>query len=106
MNRQRIRRNAATPTTPAIPPAGAHGSTRPPQFGRSATRRSHTFGASPDVVASVTIEFRASEVAETRELDENTLLDIDAHGNLCGLTLEHARERADIPHITFEQVAA
>jgi hypothetical protein len=31
------------------------------------------------------IEFRSSEVAETRELDENTLLDIDARGNLCGL---------------------
>ena len=52
------------------------------------------------------IEFRTSEVAETRELDENTLLDIDAHGHLCGLTLEHARDRADIPHVTFEQVAA
>ena len=43
------------------------------------------------------IEFRSSEIAETRELDENTLLDLDASGNLCGLTLEHARERADIP---------
>ena len=52
------------------------------------------------------IEFRSSEVAETRELDENTLLDIDADGRLCGLTLEHARERADIPHVTFEEVAA
>jgi uncharacterized protein YuzE len=52
------------------------------------------------------IEFRSSEVAETRELDENTLLDIDAHVNLCGLTLEHARDRADTPHVTFEQVAA
>ena len=31
------------------------------------------------------IEFRSSEVAETRELDEKTLLDIDAHGNLRGL---------------------
>lgn len=52
------------------------------------------------------IEFRASDVAETRELDENTLLDIDGEGKLCGLTLEHARERADIPHVTFDQVAA
>jgi uncharacterized protein YuzE len=52
------------------------------------------------------IEFRSSAVSETRELDENTLLDIDAHGKLCGLTLEHARDRADIPHVTFEQVAA
>jgi uncharacterized protein YuzE len=52
------------------------------------------------------IEFRTSEIVETRELDENTLLDTDTQGNLCGLTLEHARERADIPHVTFEQVAA
>ena len=52
------------------------------------------------------IEFRSSAVAETRELDENTLLDIDPQGNLCDLTLEHARERADIPHVIFEQVAA
>jgi uncharacterized protein YuzE len=52
------------------------------------------------------IEFRSSEIAETRDLDENTLLDLDASGNLCGLTLEHARERADIPHVTFEEVAA
>lgn len=52
------------------------------------------------------IEFRSAAVAETRELDENTLLDIDSQGNLCGLTLEHARDRADIPHVVFEQVAA
>ena len=52
------------------------------------------------------IEFRPVPVVETRELDESTLLDIDADGNLCGLTLEHARERADIPHVTFNQVAA
>jgi uncharacterized protein YuzE len=57
-------------------------------------------------IRTLYIEFRSAEVAETRELDENTLLDIDAHGNLCGLTLEHARECADIPHVTFEQVAA
>ncbi len=52
------------------------------------------------------IEFRTSAVTETRELDENTLLDIDEQGNLCGITLEHAKDRTDIPHVTFEQVAA
>ncbi len=52
------------------------------------------------------IEFRASAAAETRELDENTLIDVDAQGHLCGITLEHARDRADIPHVTFSQVAA
>ena len=52
------------------------------------------------------IEFRSVEVAETKDLDENTLLDLDDEGNLCGITIEHARDRADIPHFSYEQVAA
>ena len=52
------------------------------------------------------IEFRASAAAETREFDENTLIDVDTQGHLCGITLEHARDRADIPHVMFEEVAA
>lgn len=52
------------------------------------------------------IEFRKNEVAETRDLDENTLLDLDSVGNIVAITVEHARDRADIPHFSFEQVAA
>lgn len=52
------------------------------------------------------IELRGVEVAETKDLDENTLLDLDHDGNLCGITIEHARERADIPHFSYEQFAA
>jgi uncharacterized protein YuzE len=43
---------------------------------------------------------------ETKDLDENTLLDLDADGNLCAITVEHASERTDIPHFSFEQIAA
>lgn len=52
------------------------------------------------------IEFRESAVAETRELDEDTLLDLDSAGNICGITIEHASDRADIPHFSYEQVPA
>lgn len=52
------------------------------------------------------IEFRATKVAETRDLDENTLLDIDDEGNICAITIEHASQRTDIPHFSFEQIAA
>jgi uncharacterized protein YuzE len=52
------------------------------------------------------IEFRAGDVAETRELDENTLLDVDVNGEVCALTLEHASRRADIPHFSYEQITA
>src|SRR5438067_431605 len=34
------------------------------------------------------IEFRESQVAETRDLDENTILDVDAQGNICAMTAE------------------
>ena len=52
------------------------------------------------------IEFRSGEVAETKDLDEDTQLDLDKDGNICAITVEHARDRADIPHFSFEQVAA
>ena len=52
------------------------------------------------------IEFRTAEVAETRDLDENTLLDIDREGKICGLTIEHASDRAEIPAFSFEQISA
>lgn len=52
------------------------------------------------------IEFRPVESAETKDLDENTLLDLDGNGNICAITIEHAQERADIPHFSFEQIAA
>ena len=52
------------------------------------------------------IEFREASVLETRELDENTILDLDGEGNICSLTMEHASTRAGIPQFSFERVAA
>ncbi len=52
------------------------------------------------------IEFRDAPVAETRELDENTLLDVDAQGEICAITVEHASERAGIPQFSYEMIAA
>ena len=48
------------------------------------------------------IEFRVAQVSETRDLDENTLLDVDVHGNICSITVEHA----GIPEFSYEQIAA
>jgi uncharacterized protein YuzE len=52
------------------------------------------------------IEFKPDTVAETRDLDENTLLDVDANGRILSITVEHASQRADIPRFSFEQVPA
>jgi uncharacterized protein YuzE len=52
------------------------------------------------------IEFLDSPVTETRDLDENTVLDVDAKGNICAITVEHASQRAGAPQFSYEQVAA
>ncbi len=52
------------------------------------------------------IEFRPVKAAQTRDLDENTVLEVDPEGKICGITVEHASERTDIPAFSFEQVPA
>jgi uncharacterized protein YuzE len=50
------------------------------------------------------IELRTGTVVETKDLDENTQVDLDRAGNICAITIEHAKDRADLPHFSFEQV--
>ena len=52
------------------------------------------------------IEFRPGTVAETRDLDEDTQIDLDAGGHIRAITVEHASARADLPALEYEQVAA
>ena len=52
------------------------------------------------------IEFRDAEIFDSRDLDEDTVIDLDEKGNICAMTMEHAKGRADVPHFTFEEVAA
>jgi uncharacterized protein YuzE len=52
------------------------------------------------------IEFRNRPVAESRDLDENTVLEVDAEGNICAITVEHASSRAGIPEFSYEEVTA
>ncbi|MGH6852786.1 MAG: DUF2283 domain-containing protein [Methylocella sp.] len=52
------------------------------------------------------IEFRDRDIAETKDLDENTVLDFDATGNVCAITFEHASERTDVHRLTVEGIAA
>ncbi len=52
------------------------------------------------------IEFRDSDIAESKDLDENTVLDVDINGNVCAITFEHASQRTDVHHLTVEGIAA
>ena len=52
------------------------------------------------------IEFKDSPISETRDLDENTILDIDQNGNILAITVEHASDRTDIKELTLSGIAA
>ena len=50
------------------------------------------------------IELAPSEVHESRDLDEDTLVDLDASGRLCAITIEHASDRTTIPAFSYEEI--
>lgn len=50
------------------------------------------------------ITFKEGTVADTRDLDENTLIETDADGQLVTITVEHAQERADLQSFTYKKV--
>lgn len=52
------------------------------------------------------IELKPGSVAETRDLDENTLLDLDAQGQVLAITLEHATTCAELSSFSFDRIAA
>ena len=52
------------------------------------------------------MQFCDTPVTETRDLDDDTTLDLDRHGNICAITIEHASQRAGAPEFTYEQVRA
>lgn len=52
------------------------------------------------------IEFQSQGIVDSRDLDENTVMDLDEEGNVCAITLEHASSRMDVEQITLEGIAA
>jgi uncharacterized protein YuzE len=52
------------------------------------------------------MQLRDEPVTETRDLDEDTVIDLDARGNICAITIEHASARAGAPDFSYEQVTA
>lgn len=50
------------------------------------------------------IEFTGQDVVETREVSENITIDLDADGNLVSMTVEHAKTRANLSEVAFQEM--
>ena len=50
------------------------------------------------------VEFSANPVAQTKEINENIYVDLDADGNLVNMTIEHASRQANIAEVSYQQI--
>jgi uncharacterized protein YuzE len=53
---------------------------------------------------SLSINFTDKGIVETRDLNENTLIELDQDGYLVSMTIEHAQQQANINDFSYHQV--
>lgn len=44
------------------------------------------------------------KVAQTKDLNENVVMDLDEKGGLVSITIEHARQYTNVSEFTYQQV--
>ena len=50
------------------------------------------------------IEFTDREVYETKELGEDIYIDLDQHGNLVNMTIEHAKAKVGLREFSYQEM--
>ena len=48
------------------------------------------------------IQFSEAPIADTRDLNENVLVETDKDGKVIALTVEHAKEQMDVSEFTYQ----
>ena len=51
------------------------------------------------------IEFISTNITESKDIDENTVIDLDNKGNLLAITVEHASCRVDVKSLIVSGIA-
>jgi len=51
------------------------------------------------------VYFNDNEIVETKDLNENTLIELDMNGKIVSMTIEHAKDQTEISSFSFNQVS-
>lgn len=54
--------------------------------------------------ATAHMEFPEREVHETKEISENIPIDTDEKGNIISMTIEHAKDNADLWEFSYQEM--
>ncbi len=50
------------------------------------------------------VEFSDHQVSQTKEINENIYIELDADDNLVNMTIEHASRQANIAEVAYQQI--
>lgn len=50
------------------------------------------------------VYFNDNEIVETKNINENTLIELDANGKVVSITIEHAKNQTEISSFSFNQI--
>ena len=53
---------------------------------------------------TLVLNFSDKTIEETRDLNENILIELDKEGRLVGMTIEHAGRQTNVREFSYEQV--
>jgi uncharacterized protein YuzE len=48
------------------------------------------------------VSFSESRIAETRDLSENVLVELDENGRVVSMTMEHAKQQTDVSEFSYQ----
>lgn len=57
-----------------------------------------------DDTDTLLVYFNDNKIVETKDLNENTLLELDENGNIVSMTIEHAKQQTEVSSFSFSQV--
>lgn len=52
------------------------------------------------------VNFSDKAIAETRDLNENVLIELDDEGRLVSMTIEHAKQQTNVSEFSYQMAAA
>ena len=50
------------------------------------------------------VYFNDNKIVETKDINENTVIELDVNGKVVSMTIEHAKEQTEISSFSFNQV--
>jgi uncharacterized protein YuzE len=57
-----------------------------------------------DDTDTLLVYFNNNEIVETKDLNQNTIVELDQNGNIVSMTIEHAKEQTEVSSFSFNKV--